>query len=167
MENQLREIEAKMKREKLKKKLLAKPWLLFLCPLDDCRFFCNSEGYINNKAATHLKKVHNLNSAIVAKNISKYRFKKSSSQVIRTNLKAIHTDDHYALLGIPKNASKMLIRKAYIKMVKINHTDKLHNVDRHIIAEKEEIFKRIVTAYNALTMTFESIETTKTDTETT
>ena len=137
------EMEKQLRKIRIKKKLLAMPWLIFLCPLDDCRFFCNSEGYINNLAATHLKRVHNLDSATVAKNVSKYRFR----------LVDPNSDDHHALLGVPKNSSKEFIRKTYYRLAKIYHTDKQQNKDRLYIAEMEERFKRLVTAYKALTET--------------
>jgi len=55
--------------------------------------------------------------------------------------------DYYQILGVPKNATKTQLKKAYMKLAKKHHPDKHTNVNKEKNAEK---FKKIAEAYAIL-----------------
>lgn len=56
--------------------------------------------------------------------------------------------DHYAILGIEKNATKSEVRQAYMRLVRERHPDRF--TDPAQKEEAQEFFKRLTEAFNTL-----------------
>ncbi len=54
----------------------------------------------------------------------------------------------YEVLGLKRGASLEEIRQRYKHLAKLNHPDRLHNVDEAEKKQKEEYFKRVTVAYH-------------------
>jgi DnaJ like chaperone protein len=61
------------------------------------------------------------------------------------------TDDPYAVLGISRNSSQEEIKKAYRKLVRQYHPDKVAHLGDEFKALAEERFKQIQQAYQEIT----------------
>jgi len=56
----------------------------------------------------------------------------------------------YKILGVSQNATKLEIKKAYHRLAKIHHPDKVKSNKKNEISEATEIFQKISAAYNTL-----------------
>lgn len=56
--------------------------------------------------------------------------------------------DYYAILGVPRTATNLEIREAYLKLARDSHPDKVK--DREERKKAEEIFKSVTAAYDTL-----------------
>lgn len=60
----------------------------------------------------------------------------------------IQSMNPYEVLGLKRGASLEEIRQRYKHLAKLNHPDRLHNVDESEKKEKEEYFKKVTVAYH-------------------
>lgn len=59
--------------------------------------------------------------------------------------------DYYELLGVPRDADKVLIRKAYFELAKLFHTDSLYGVELAEYGPKmDKVFQAVTEAYEVL-----------------
>lgn len=56
--------------------------------------------------------------------------------------------DPYKVLGLKRGATLEEIRQRYKHLAKLNHPDRLHNIDEAEKKQKEEFFKRVTVAYH-------------------
>lgn len=54
----------------------------------------------------------------------------------------------YAILGLPRDASRKMVRKRYLELAKESHPDRHHGTDAEPAAR--EVFERVQAAYNTL-----------------
>jgi DnaJ like chaperone protein len=59
-------------------------------------------------------------------------------------------DNSYAILGIEKTATETEIKKAYRKMVKKYHPDKLRGLGKEHLKGAEEKFRQVQVAYERI-----------------
>ncbi|KAF2489999.1 heat shock protein DnaJ, partial [Lophium mytilinum] len=59
-----------------------------------------------------------------------------------------HSSDPWAVLGIPRNADQNDIRRAYKRLVLLNHPDKKQDPAKR--AEGQERFRQVQAAYDLL-----------------
>ena len=100
----------------------------------------HSDGYVDNREINIIKKIANYFW------ISEYDFSSIEAMFSKTQ----NTENAYNVLGVSKDASDEEVKKAYRRMVKKYHPDKLMNVSEDVIKMAKDKFQSVKNAYDQI-----------------